>query len=72
MSCLVIHPEGDKTCLKVVRVSATLVDALKELVPATRCVFGDDEDAVSYAVDFAAQNRMRYLGIETAPRALRA
>lgn len=66
MSYLVIHPQGDKTRLKVFPLTPATRQMAAQLVPATRCVFEEDKDAEAYAVDLAEQNRMTYMGFEPA------
>lgn len=65
MRFLVIHPQGDKTRLKVVPLTPATRQMAAQLVPATRCVFEEDKDAEAYAVDLAEQNRMTYMGLES-------
>jgi hypothetical protein len=65
----VIHPEGDKTRLKVFELTTATRQMVAQLVTATRCVFEEDKDAESYAVDLAEQNRMTYMGFAEPRRA---
>ena len=65
MCFLVIHPQGDKSRLKVLELTAATRQMVAQLVTATRCVFQEDKDAESYAVHLAEQNRMTYMGFET-------
>ncbi len=60
MRCIVVHPEGDRSVVQVLSLSRVLREGLASLVTATRCVFEDDKHAEAYALDLAAQNRLRY------------